>query len=175
MPRMAYICKHGSDRWRAQVYKHGVRTSKIHPTREAAEEWANLMEMSVPDKRELMKLEATDDSPALVAPIPRVVLSAIRAAPVQPMHIVMATVPCRRASGVYFLFVDGEVVYVGQSVDMLGRISRHRREGKKFDAFGMIECEKKDMDELERVYIRAFVPEWNLTMGGRQATEGASA
>ena len=44
-------------------------------------------------------------------------------------------------SGIYFLHLDGEVVYVGQAVDMRRRVGQHLGDAsKQFDAVSFIRC-----------------------------------
>lgn len=108
------------------------------------------------------------NGPDLVTMVPRLVLDACRQIPHSHVNILEAAVPTSMASGVYFLIRLGEIVYVGQSVDVLSRIARHRREGKQFDAYSYIECERDDLDRLESLYIRALVPEGNLSFGNHR-------
>jgi hypothetical protein len=93
------------------------------------------------------------------------VLDACRQLPHSKIDVLEAAIPTAKASGVYFLIRDREVVYVGQSRDVLHRVARHRRDGKAFDAFSYIECDLKDMDRLEVLYIKAFVPPENVSFG----------
>tara|TARA_R100000654_G_scaffold70892_1_gene101440 strand:- start:743 stop:1462 length:720 start_codon:yes stop_codon:yes gene_type:complete len=63
------------------------------------------------------------------------------------------------ACGVYFLIHKNNVVYVGQSVNVFGRIHTHAQEGhKNFDAYTYIPCNKKQLDVLESLYIHALAP-----------------
>ena len=65
-------------------------------------------------------------------------------------------------TGVYFLYRSGEVVYVGQAVDIRRRICSHIAEGvKTFDAVSFIRCERDKLDATERRYIQALRPEYN--------------
>lgn len=67
--------------------------------------------------------------------------------------------------GVYFLFRDGEVVYVGQSINIASRVYSHIKEGKKdFDCYSFFECSCKDLDRLEAALICKFDPEYNATI-----------
>lgn len=64
--------------------------------------------------------------------------------------------------GVYFLYRNGAVVYVGQGVNVRKRIADHIGEGlKSFDAVSFFPCPKESLDRLERRYIRALLPEYN--------------
>lgn len=70
----------------------------------------------------------------------------------------------RRVCGVYFLIRNDEVVYVGQSRNILARVIQHA-EGedsflpdKVFDSYWFIECAEPDLDGLERKWIEFFDP-----------------
>lgn len=179
--RMGYIREHRKGQWRAEVFKHGQRLSKVLPTRESAEDWVTLTEAKAGalSRRFAAQPATIVDGPDLVTAVPRLVLEAARSVPHSPLEVMAAAIPTRRASGIYFLLLGGEVVYVGQSVDVLHRVARHRREGRQFDAFSIIECEPQEMDELERKYILCLVPEGNLTFGNvkvrRRGGQGARA
>lgn len=152
------------------MYKHGIRLSMVHPTRELAELWASQMEATVSagvaevSSNSSKWMRASD----LATSIPKTVLRAVSSIPFSGDEIRSAAIPCRVASGIYFLLRDGEVTYVGQSVDVLGRISRHRRDGRSFDSYAVLECEESQLDGLERQYITALVPQENLSLGRRQ-------
>lgn len=165
---MAYIREFRS-KWRAEVQKHGQRLTKVCDTQEDAKLWAEAAEATLnSQKRRYSPREVFVSLGAdLVTMVPRGVLEASREIPHPLFDILAAAVPTRRSSGIYFLMREGEVVYVGQSVDVLHRIARHRREGKHFDAYSYMECEAADLDRLERLYIRALVPEDNMSFGNR--------
>lgn len=70
--------------------------------------------------------------------------------------------PMKANCGVYFLIKHQEVVYVGQSINVLSRLSRHRRDGLiDFDSFNVIPCHETELDELEQSYILAMMPLYN--------------
>lgn len=167
---MAYIRPH-KEGWRAEVFKRGQRLSKKFPDRSAAEQWATETERKIDGRQPGQTPSFDRPGPALVTSVPVTVLRARRSIPYYEAEIVSGAVPTSIASGVYFLIRRGEVVYVGQSLDVLHRIARHRREGRIFDAYSVIECVPEQLDELERTYIKAFVPEdnWSLGNPARQA------
>lgn len=84
--------------------------------------------------------------------------------------------PRPRIIGVYFLIKDREIIYVGQSVDILSRIDTHRANPsprsypwcpstlpeKDFDSFAFIEIEETDLNVVERFYILVFNPRCNV-------------
>lgn len=166
---MAYIRPYRG-KWRAEVQKHGQRVSKLVDSQDEATTWAAHAEASLDASASRYKpreaLVRAD--PNLVTMVPRAVLDACRQIPHPQVDVLAAAIPTALASGVYFLIRAGEVVYVGQSVDVLHRIARHRREGRAFDAFSYIECPAGDMDRLEALYIKAFVPEGNLSLGNHR-------
>lgn len=64
--------------------------------------------------------------------------------------------------GVYLLLHQGEVVYVGQAVDMRRRVGDHLGDARKvFDAARCIPCPVDKLLEVERRYILAFGPKLN--------------
>lgn len=77
--------------------------------------------------------------------------------------------------GVYFLIYEGRVVYVGQSVDVLSRISQHKE--KRFDRFAFVPCDRASLDVIESLYIHILQPPLNgeQTGGGKSAPIGWEA
>jgi hypothetical protein len=65
-------------------------------------------------------------------------------------------VPC-----VYFLVRDDVVVYVGQTTNLHLRVARHRRD-KQFDRVLHLPTPCEDLDRVERGFIHALQPEYNL-------------
>lgn len=63
---------------------------------------------------------------------------------------------------VYFLVQDGKVVYVGQSIELPGRISAHRKD-KKFEKVLFLCVPKSELNRVERDFIKALKPEMNGT------------
>ena len=67
-------------------------------------------------------------------------------------------------SGVYFLFRDNSVVYVGQSTHVPRRIAQHIRAGRmQFDRVSVLPTETKNLLRVEADYIRELTPEYNET------------
>jgi excinuclease UvrABC nuclease subunit len=75
-----------------------------------------------------------------------------------------------RLCGVYLLYLNGEVVYVGQSVNVYSRLDAHlpSKTGcltstpeKRFDAVRVIRCEENSLRELELRLIAIFEPALN--------------
>lgn len=161
---MAHI-RQWRGKWRAEVQKHGQRLSKVAETEQEARDWAAHLEAELDATTKRYRPRVVPLGPDLVTMVPRLVLDACRQLPHSKIDVLEAAIPTARASGVYFLIRDAEVVYVGQSLDVLHRIARHRREGRKFDFFSYIECDAADMDRLEVLYIKAFIPEENVSFG----------
>jgi len=80
-------------------------------------------------------------------------------------EIVEGAMPLTLLCGVYFLIRGGRVVYVGQSVNVLRRISEHMKGGARFDSFAFSPCGQNEMDRLEATYIRALFPDENVIFG----------
>ena len=66
-----------------------------------------------------------------------------------------------RICGVYFLTRNGVVVYVGQSVSVIGRLASHASEGKDFDGVHVLLCGSNDLMRMEREWINKLLPEYN--------------
>lgn len=68
--------------------------------------------------------------------------------------------------GVYFLIIDEEIAYVGQSTNIHRRVSEHfrdsKRDGISFDSYTYVLCKPSELDALEAIYIEKFAPEWNV-------------
>ena len=66
--------------------------------------------------------------------------------------------------GVYFLFDNKQLVYIGESNNVYMRIGQHIKDGKKkFDSFEIYPC--NDRKKLEGFLIRAFTPKYNVSFG----------
>ena len=70
---------------------------------------------------------------------------------------------------IYFLFKDGKVVYVGQSVFALRRIKQDHWNEKDFDSFFLIDdLGGGDLDITERFWIKQFKPILNIKQYEKQ-------
>jgi hypothetical protein len=166
---MASYTPYGNNGWRVHVERKGVRKSRTFRTREAAERWVAELE-AVSDQDLSGYIAAKERELAqtfLATKLPPRVLEANHVIPYKHDDILAAAIPTRLPSGVYFLIDGREVVYVGQSADILSRIATHRKQGRRFDRFTYIECEPEKMDELEAQYIAAFAPRLNVSFGRR--------
>ena len=76
-------------------------------------------------------------------------------------------------SGIYFLWVGDEIVYIGQSVDMHSRVSAHLNQstpnrmlrGLTITGCTFIDCKPEELDVLESIYISAYLPKCNFRRG----------
>lgn len=78
--------------------------------------------------------------------------------------IIAGSQPYGDAPGIYFLVRQGEVVYVGQSINVHARVWQHKQARKDFDAFAYVKCERDSLDALESLYIHTLRPRLNGTM-----------
>ena len=63
---------------------------------------------------------------------------------------------------IYFLFKDGELIYVGRSGINLGaRLSVHKTNGKVWDECWSAPIEEEDYKETEAFYINLYSPRCN--------------
>lgn len=62
-------------------------------------------------------------------------------------------------TGVYFLYLNKELQYIGQSLDIHKRCKKHKI---KFDFVGIIICRREDLKSLERNMIAEYNPKYNL-------------
>ena len=64
------------------------------------------------------------------------------------------------ASGVYALFDGGELVYIGQAVNVATRVGQHFA-SKQFTAASFIAVPVSDLDRVERLLLDVFMPPLN--------------
>ncbi len=62
--------------------------------------------------------------------------------------------------GVYYLYLDGVLMYIGQSQNIKSRIKAHKN--KEFDAVYYIECSKDDLLKFEKQEIQSKKPKLNI-------------
>lgn len=63
-------------------------------------------------------------------------------------------------SGVYLLYHEGELVYVGQSFNIIQRIWYHTRD-IEFDSYSYISANAANIDRIEEHYITKYQPRLN--------------
>jgi hypothetical protein len=65
-------------------------------------------------------------------------------------------------SGVYYLYENGVVLYIGQSRNVYSRIAQHMAGAQfTFDCFAVQPCEPEALLRLEAEAIRRHMPRWN--------------
>lgn len=69
--------------------------------------------------------------------------------------------PLPRARGIYALFLQGQLVYIGRSGDIRHRVGEHRTAGREFDAARAVVCETEHMNWLEVALINLLQPPGN--------------
>jgi excinuclease UvrABC nuclease subunit len=67
---------------------------------------------------------------------------------------------------IYALINNNEIVYIGQSKNIVVRLSSHRTSNKVFDSWCIVEnlgtyTTSKEVNRLEEKYIRKFLPKYN--------------
>lgn len=67
-----------------------------------------------------------------------------------------------RGAGVYALLLSGEVVYIGQTTNVIRRIGEHAAT-REFDEYRFIKCEVGRLLNLERELILLYRPPWNIS------------
>ena len=68
----------------------------------------------------------------------------------------------RYITGIYFLFKNNEIIYIGKSNDIFARVLFHQRRGNKdFDFFKYIVIDEKFLNQAERFFIEKFYPALN--------------
>ena len=71
-------------------------------------------------------------------------------------------VKVNKLSGVYFLINDNEVVYVGQSKNVIVRVAGHADDKfKVFNKVCVLSCGPANLDVLESAFIHKFRPRYN--------------
>lgn len=76
-------------------------------------------------------------------------------------------VECLDDPCVYFLVRGPSVVYVGQTVNLRGRLLSHA--DKVFDAVFFVRCEHDELDSLEHHWISKLKPELNIKLAGQKS------
>lgn len=70
--------------------------------------------------------------------------------------------------GIYFLFKDDDIVYIGQSVNIHQRVTTHKNNQQKdFDSYSYVLCDKEDLMMYETAYLIKFKPKYNISCRGK--------
>jgi len=67
------------------------------------------------------------------------------------------------ASGIYFLYVDDEIVYIGQSINMYARIMQHAK-CIDYEYVKFFVCGQSEMNDTEARFIMRFKPKHNKSL-----------
>lgn len=68
-----------------------------------------------------------------------------------------------RICGLYFLFKDTELVYIGKGADIYCRVRQHREgEIKEFDSWSYVEVDPETLAAAEQALIEEYKPKYNL-------------
>ena len=95
--------------------------------------------------------------------------------PSAPVHISEFMLGDLKRTGVYFLFREGELVYVGQTRTLKWRLDQHLADRRKvFDAVAFLPCTIDRLLEIEGHYIRAYAPRYNQCNIAKAAREAQS-
>jgi len=79
--------------------------------------------------------------------------------------------PTKYPPSVYFLILNGEIVYVGQTTNLKARIRAHRSEGKVFGRVLYLPTPKARLDQVEARFIRELRPPCNKRDGNGEVHE----
>lgn len=73
--------------------------------------------------------------------------------------------PVRLIRGIYFLYRARELVYIGQSINVVSRIGTHLKEGvKEFDSYKYLEIGPEvELTPIEIYFIRKYKPKYNIS------------
>lgn len=61
---------------------------------------------------------------------------------------------------VYFLFRDGEIIYVGSTKNLYMRLGQHEK-SKNFDAYSVLDVDIADLENTEAFYVLSLSPQMN--------------
>lgn len=75
--------------------------------------------------------------------------------------------------GVYLLYNDGALAYVGRSTSLASRLAHHRASGRLFGEARIIPCDEALSVWLERELIRTLQPPQNIVRYARSSAEAA--
>jgi hypothetical protein len=82
-------------------------------------------------------------------------------------EIVERSAPYEMPCGIYFLIIGEEIVYVGQSINVMSRMDEHARRFK-FKRYAFAPFPREHLDLVESLYIHLLRPRLN----GRENTNG---
>lgn len=141
---MASILQIGNQ-WRAQVRRFNVNTTRTFAEKTAAYEWA--------ERTEGEAKRAYDAARSMIDPggtWKRVDVEKLR------------RYPLGQLTGIYFLFLRNEIVYIGQSYNIAQRIEQHCPH-MLFDEWSWVQVPRAELNEAERTLIKRHKPIYNYT------------
>lgn len=140
---MASIVRHRG-KWRAYLYVKGRRESRLFRTNREAHAWAQRREQSLTDG-----IAAEWQPP----PIQLLPLEALRALPAVDL--------ASKFSGVYFLWNEDKLVYVGQAGNIAKRIGYHLSSPPTpWRRATCLQIPHPWQLAIEQLYISAYLPTW---------------
>lgn len=154
---MASVRQHGKG-FRAEVFRRGERKARTFDSESEARTWAANLERSIESRYQ--RRIAAENALAFTG-LPEQVLHAVANIPYGRDEIVKSAIPVVVNCGVYFLIDKGRIIYVGQSINVMARVSRHLREDKGFDSFAVVTCKREELDKTEEMYLMALMPRLN--------------
>ena len=87
------------------------------------------------------------------------------------LFIMNGNSPVPAQAGIYFIWENGRVVYVGQSINLANRLTDSHNKLRKTDGIGFLLVERKDLNYIEALYIGICRPERNGGFGGQPSME----
>ena len=135
------------DGWRVQICVQGIRESRSFESKREAKEWAQEREwkLKYPGKKEREEKNRNSSNTT-----PQQTTS----------QIVKNALPLNLSVGIFVLIKDGNIVYIGKSLDLQETIKQYLN-SKKFDHINVIECPEKNLDKYFEHYIAIFNPVLN--------------
>lgn len=82
------------------------------------------------------------------------------------VYLPVASAETVGVSGIYFLCHEGVVVYVGQSINVFGRVGSHIGD-KTFDCIYFVRVPASDLNYVEGCLINQLRPKYNFANNGR--------
>lgn len=135
---MASITLMPSGRYRAHVFKHGVRQSKVFRTKREASNWSAIQEARI-----TRDTSARADTKRKAEGLPLIRIEAYF------------------GPGLYVLYQGEEISYVGKSSNVMSRILSHSGKGRDFSHFAVIPYPEDSLAEKERELIATLCPRQN--------------
>lgn len=137
-----------SGNWRAIVRRFGETRTATFATKAQAEHWAKAVELKIAAKEKQRRAFQE-------------LAGSARDRLLSPNEVLSRSTASIFSTGIYFLILGDEIVYVGKSSNVGARIAEHSSRGRDFDRFHVILCLPDEADDLEQNYIKAIRPKQN--------------